>query len=149
MALELDTGGSSTEEVIDVTPMISVLLVLIIFFIVAQQGLQKGLNTQVPPVQKKKVTQPSQANNNQITLQVQPGPTYLLNKHPIPVGQLQQQLHKVFEPRIRKVLFIKGSGKVAYGLVAHAVDMARAAGVEVVGLVPRTNNKADNSNGSG
>lgn len=146
MALELDTGGSSTEEVIDVTPMISVLLVLIIFFILAQQGLQKGVDTQVPPVQKKKVTQPNQAKNNQIVLQVQPGPTYLLNKHPIAVGQLRQQLHRVFKPRIRKVLFIKGSGKVSYGLVVHAVDMARAAGIEVVGLVPRPpNNSAGSS----
>lgn len=140
MALELEGGNAAAEEVIDVTPLISVLLVLIIFFILAQEGMQQGLNAQVPPVTKQKVTQPNQAKNNQIVLQIKPGPTYLVNKHPIAVGHLQERLHQIFAPRIRKVLFIKGSGKVTYGLVVHAIDAAKAAGVSVVGLVPRTNN---------
>ncbi len=133
-----EEGGLSSQ--IDMTPMISVLLVLIIFFIIAQQGLQKGVDAQVPPVQKEKATQQTQ-QTNQIVLQVQPGPQYLLNKQPVPTGQLQEQLHKVFAPRIRKVLFIKGSGQVAYGQVVYAVDAARAAGIEVVGLVPRSNSE--------
>jgi hypothetical protein len=35
------------------------------------------------------------------------------------------------------VLFVQGEGPVRFGDVIGAVDLARAAGVEVVGLVPR------------
>ena len=45
-------GGGSGEGLsanINVTPMIDVLLVLLIVFMVVQQGLRKGLSVQVPP----------------------------------------------------------------------------------------------------
>ena len=40
-------GGAMNE--INMTPMIDVLLVLLIIFMVVQQGLQRGLSVQVPP----------------------------------------------------------------------------------------------------
>jgi biopolymer transport protein ExbD len=35
------------------------------------------------------------------------------------------------------VLFVKGAEDIRYGDVVRAVDAARGAGIEVVGLVPR------------
>ena len=40
-------GGPQAD--INMTPMIDVLLVLLIIFMVVQQGLQRGLSVQVPP----------------------------------------------------------------------------------------------------
>lgn len=135
MAMNGGNNGGSMSD-INMTPMIDVLLVLIIIFMVVQMGLQKGVSVQVPPTETKEQAKKN-SDSDQIVLQIKPGPKYLLNKQPIPAGQLQERLHEVFAPRIRKVIFIKGSGKIAYGMVIHAIDAARAAGVEVVGLVPR------------
>ena len=119
---------------INMTPMIDVLLVLLIIFMVVQQGLQRGVSVQVPPP----ATDPApRAQPENIVLEVEAGGTYRLNQQPVAAGALEATLAQVFAPRPRKVLFVKGGERVAYGEVVHAVDAGRAAGVEVVGLVPR------------
>jgi biopolymer transport protein TolR len=115
---------------INMTPMIDVLLVLLIIFMVVQQGLQRGLSVQVPPPKTDVAPSPS------LVLEVLPGHQFRLNSRPVPAGELRATLAGVFAPRPRKVLFVKGAGGVAYGDVVAAVDAGRQAGVDVVGLVP-------------
>ena len=127
------TGGPQSD--INMTPMIDVLLVLLIIFMVVQQGLQRGLSVNVPPIQKER--QEKAQNVDQIVLEIRPGPEYLLNQEPVPEAGLEQRLREVFAPRPRKVIFVKGAENLTYGQVIRAVDATRAAGVEVIGLVPR------------
>jgi biopolymer transport protein ExbD len=133
--MAMSTGGRGGQvSAINMTPMIDVLLVLLIIFMVVQQGLQRGLPVQVPPpadgVERPRETGP-------IVLEVQTGGTYLLNRQPVAAGALEATLAAVFAPRPRKVLYVKGAEQVAYADVVRAVDASRTAGVEVVGLVPR------------
>ncbi len=126
-------GGPQSD--INMTPMIDVLLVLLIIFMVVQQGLQRGVAVQVPPVKKEK--QEVAQNIDQIVLDIRPGPEYFLNQEPITQANLQARIQEVFAPRPRKVIFVKGAENLNYGQVIYAIDATRAAGVEVVGLVPR------------
>ncbi|MET0395510.1 MAG: biopolymer transporter ExbD [Longimicrobiaceae bacterium] len=126
-------GGPQSD--INMTPMIDVLLVLLIIFMVVQQGLQRGVAVQVPPVKKEK--QEVAQNIDQIVLDIQPGPQFFLNQEPIAQENLQARIQQVFAPRPRKVIFVKGAENLTYGQVIYAIDATRAAGVEVVGLVPR------------
>ena len=127
-------GGAMNQ--INVTPMIDVLLVLLIIFMVVQQGLQKGVSMQVPPPKDK--DEVAQSNpEDQIVLEVNPGPVYAINTRPVPSDQLEKTIHDIYAQRPRKVIFVKGAENLRYGDVVHAVDAARAGGVEVVGLVPR------------
>jgi biopolymer transport protein TolR len=125
-------GGSIGE--INMTPMIDVLLVLLIIFMVVQQGLQRGLSVQVPPPPDGKPV-PVQTGN--LVLELEPGGRYLLNHQPVARERLAQELGAVFAPRTRKVLFVRGAESLPYGEVIAAVDASREAGVQVVGLVPR------------
>jgi biopolymer transport protein ExbD/biopolymer transport protein TolR len=131
MALAGKKGGSLAD--INVTPMIDVLLVLLIIFMVVQQGMQRGVAVQVPPVDSSVPGSPEQ-----FVLEVRPGPEYLLNLQPIEPALLEARLREVFAPRARRVVFVKGAEGLSYGQVVHALDAARSAGVEVVGVVPRT-----------
>jgi biopolymer transport protein ExbD len=118
---------------INMTPMIDVLLVLLIIFMVVQQGLQRGVRVQVPPPTNEQPTD----RPDQIVLEVAPGGSYLLNQQPVAAAALESTLERVFAPRPRKVLFVKGDESVAYADVVRAVDISRSAGVEVIGLMPR------------
>jgi biopolymer transport protein ExbD/biopolymer transport protein TolR len=126
-------GGPAAD--INMTPMIDILLVLLIIFMVVQQGLQKGLSVQVPPIDSE--AQLAQAVD-QIVLEIRSGNRYAINQQPVAEGQLQARLTEIFTGRPRKVIFVKGAEDITYGQVVYAVDAARAAGIEVVGLVPRS-----------
>jgi biopolymer transport protein ExbD len=128
-------GGAMSE--INMTPMIDVLLVLLIIFMVVQQGLQRGIGVQVPPPKDKQDVAQQPPDNTQIVLQVEPGPAFLINQQPVEVSALEGKLREIFDPRPRKVIFIKGAENVTYADVVRAVDASRGAGIEVVGLVPR------------
>jgi biopolymer transport protein TolR len=133
MAMTTGRARGGQQSDINMTPMIDVLLVLLIIFMVVQQGLQRGVSVQVPPATPSGHVQPAE----QMVLTVRPGPEYALNAQPIPAARLTQMLQAVFAPRPRKVLFVDAAETLRYGEVIHAVDASRAAGVQVVGLVPR------------
>jgi biopolymer transport protein ExbD len=102
---------------------------------VVQQGLQKGMPVQVPPVEDS--NEPAQAID-QIVLSINPGGQYDVNTEVIPASNLQARLTEIFAPRTRKVIFVKGAENITYGDIIFGIDAARAAGITVVGLVPRT-----------
>lgn len=116
----------------NVVPMIDVLLVLLVIFMVVQQGLRSGIGLQVPPSDASYAVQ-----TEQMVLTISPGPEYRLNSVPIAAGRLAPDLHRIFAERPRKVLFVDAADDLTYGEVIHAVDASRAAGVEIVGVFPR------------
>ncbi|HYJ79315.1 MAG TPA: biopolymer transporter ExbD [Longimicrobiaceae bacterium] len=118
---------------VNVTPMIDVLLVLLVIFMVVQQGLQKGLSVQIPPPDPAAPT----SDHPAIVLEVEPGGGLYLNRQAVDAAELEATLTRVYAGRPEKILFVKGAESVSYGEVAGAVDAGRAAGVQVVGLVPR------------
>jgi biopolymer transport protein TolR len=127
-------GGSMSE--INMTPMIDVLLVLLIIFMVVQQGLQRGLSVQVPPPKEKEEIAQKPPDDSQIVLEVEPGPSYFVNRQPVPAADLERFLRETFAQRARKVIFVKGAENLTYGEVIRAVDASRAADITRVGLVP-------------
>ncbi|HEY0035295.1 MAG TPA: biopolymer transporter ExbD [Longimicrobium sp.] len=133
MAMTTGSRGGPVAS-INMTPMIDVLLVLLIIFMVVQQGLQRGVSVQVPPPPSDLA---GPVGTVDLVLEVESGGTYRLNQQPVAAGALQATLARVFAPRPRKVLFVKGGEQVAYAEVVRAVDVSRLAGVDVVGLVPR------------
>lgn len=133
MSVGGNKGGPTSE--INVTPMIDILLVLLIIFMVVQAGLQKGVDVQVPPVESSDT--PAQAVD-QIVLSINPGGMYDVNSEVIPAANLQARLTEIYAPRPRKVIFVRGAEDITYSEVIFGIDAARAAGIEVVGLVPRT-----------
>jgi biopolymer transport protein TolR len=134
MAMGMSVRRGGMAAAINVTPMIDVLLVLLIIFMVVQQGLRKGIDTQIPPPRDGRVTPP---DPTAIVLEVLPGGRYAINRHPVGAEGLQAAVARTFARRPRKVLFVKGDDGLTYGQVVAAVDAIRAAGVQVVGIVPR------------
>jgi biopolymer transport protein ExbD len=128
----LASGGAVSD--INITPMVDVLLCLLIFTMVIQPGLLKGVDVQVPPPE---AATAATGVPDQIILRVDRGPTYTINHEPVTAGVLEARIEAVFRDRRRKVLFVEGAEDATYEDVVAAVDMARGAGIRVIGLVPR------------
>jgi len=135
----MGVGGSKggPQSDINMTPMIDVLLVLLIIFMVVQQGLQRGVSVQIPPPPDENQVAQAPPDETQIVLSVKPGPLFEINRQPVDVANLETRLREVFVGRPRKVIFVQGEENLTYKEVIRAVDASRAAGITVVGLVPR------------
>ncbi|HEU0014272.1 MAG TPA: biopolymer transporter ExbD [Longimicrobium sp.] len=137
MAMGVGGGKGGAMSDINMTPMIDVLLVLLIIFMVVQQGLQRGLSVQVPPPKEDEEVAQKPPDDQQIVLEVDPGQVYRINRQPVAAAELEGKLREIFAARPRKVIFVKGAENITYGDVIRAVDASRAADITIVGLVPR------------
>jgi biopolymer transport protein ExbD len=134
-------GGHAPGEVSsepNVVPMIDILLVLLIIFMITQPLSRMAMDVQVPPPEQ---TTTTQAANNQIVLELGNDGTYAINGQPVPKDQLDTQIHAIFDPRPAKLLFIKAGANRLYQDVVEAMDVARGAGVQIIGFTPQEANR--------
>ena len=87
----------------NVVPMIDILLVLLIS---AMLGLLPQWKAEVVLPQPASEPGPRVETAN-IVLSIGPGPTYAINRQPIPRDRLVPELAKVYEGRPEKILFIE------------------------------------------
>jgi len=58
-----------------------------------------------------------------------------INTQPVPLEGLQARLAALYRDRHDKTLFVRGDGRLPYGRIVEAIDAAKGAGVEKVGIV--------------
>ncbi|MBW8772753.1 MAG: biopolymer transporter ExbD [Gemmatimonadetes bacterium] len=126
-------GGGGISSDINVTPMIDVLLVLLIIFMIIQPLNRQTIPIQVPPLQN---TAQASGPSNQIVLEIRDDGTYAINGQLVPKEQLDAQIHSVYDARPVKLLFVKPGPNRIYQDVIDAMDVARGAGVLVIGFTP-------------
>jgi biopolymer transport protein ExbD len=134
--MAMTTGGSDsglTSE-INVTPMIDVLLVLLIIFMITQPMSRRAFDVQVPPEQRQR--QQQQQQSAQIVLELRPDGSYAINNQPVQLTELDRAIHQIYDVRPAKLLFIKAAPGRKYSEVVEAMDIARGAGVQVIGFTP-------------
>ena len=133
MAMSAGGAGGLTNE-INVTPMIDVLLVLLIIFMAALPTMRKTVDVQLPDPNP--AMAPPGAQSNQIVLEVSPT-GYSINSEKVDEDHLGSRLKEIYDPRPEKIIFVKGDPKVKYSDVIFAMDVARGAGVKVIGVSPK------------
>ena len=134
MAMSAGGSGGLTNE-INVTPMIDVLLVLLIIFMMVVPMARKAIDIQLPDPNP--AVAPANAVSQQIVLEVLPNGAFAVNKEPLNKDNLTKRLKEIYDPRPDKLIFIKGDPTVKYQDVIFAMDMARQAGVKVIGVPPK------------
>ena len=135
MSMATGGGSSNLTNDINVTPMIDVLLVLLIIFMMIVPMSRKAIDLQLPDPEP--AQQASSAPTTQIVLQVQKDGSYLINKEAVTKDRLPARLKEIYDPRPDKIIFVKGDPSVKYQDVIVAMDVARGAGVKVIGVAPK------------
>ena len=115
---------------INVTPMIDVLLVLLVIFMLVPRK-RSVFDVNIPPERSQSGTpQP------QIVLELRADRSYAINGTTVDKEELKQRLAQIYAARPVKLLFIRTGPGWRYGEVIEAADIARGAGVQVIGYAP-------------
>lgn len=129
----ISTGNTGSGDIADInmTPMIDVLLVLLVIFIIVQQQLQRTFDIQLPVDNDA----PANPTNDNIIMEITGASTISINTQQVAPQNLESRLREIYSNRPKKVIFVKAAPDVEYGKVIEYIDIARSAGVTVVGAV--------------
>ncbi len=132
MAMGVRSSGHSAD--MNLTPMIDVLLVLLIIFMMQVSLSRKVMRIQLP--RQEQAEQEESSASNQIVLELLADGGYAINSEPVPMSGLDARLHQIYDNRPTKLMFVKTAGNRLYQEVVDAMDIARSAGVQVIGFTP-------------
>lgn len=130
----MDLGASGFKKEPNVVPMIDILLVLLIIFMMQIPLQRQVMDVQVPA--EEQVEQAQIAQSDQIVLELRDDGTYAINNQPVQKAGLDARFHEIYDQRPAKLMFIKVGPTRKYQEVIEAMDIARGAGVQVIGLTP-------------
>jgi biopolymer transport protein ExbD len=125
--------SQSSTPVINVTPLIDVLLVLLIIFMVIQPHNEAKLPVLAPEESKTNAPAPPET----LMLTVSADMRLELNSQTVEVETLLPLLANLMEqrPADARTLFIRAPASNTYGPVVLLIDLAKGAGVINVGLI--------------
>lgn len=132
MGAEVGTGTKSEPNVV---PLCDILLVLLIIFMVITPVAQKGIDINLPESSAGAEGEP-QAATKSIVLTLEADQTLDINNRPVTMDLLESELRTIYQTRTTKTLFIRADETVLYESVLKVIDIAKGAGIEVLGVIP-------------
>jgi biopolymer transport protein ExbD len=106
----------------------------LIIFMVITPLTPKGLEALVPQPPPPG-TPPSAADQRTVVISINADHSMLINQDPTTMDELGTRLFDIFKTRAERVVFIKGDPKLEYQYVAQAIDVAKGAAIDKVGLM--------------
>lgn len=125
---------SRPSSAINVTPMVDVVLVLLIIFMVVTPLLDKDIEIAIPKTEK--VEDIADVPDTQLLVRLFGNGDLTLNDRKITLEEYVATLKKQMDARTdeAKVIFVQADDDASYGQMVRAIDLAKGAGVLVIGM---------------
>jgi biopolymer transport protein ExbD len=137
--------------------MIDVMLVLLIIFMIVTPAITAGFQATIPRAQNAEKREEDQGeirlgidrNGKYFLDMVNPATQQYTGPRPVPDADLETRLRDIFGRRTRdKILFLKADESIDFGHVQAAIEIARKAGVRVVGAIAEQKREVRHREGS-
>ena len=135
MGMAVGGSGGGPQANINMTPLIDVLLVLLIIFMVITPLTPHGLETLAPQPPPKNMPPPPPDQDRTVVIVIDKDKSMHLNQDPITEDTLGARLIEVYKTRAERVVFVKGDPELEFQTVARAIDIAKGAQIDKVGLM--------------
>ncbi len=136
MAIAL--GGNKISAIINVTPLIDVVMVLLIIFM-CLPSRTVGLESELPQPAPENASAPQ--NPMDLVLSIRKDRTMDINSQPVSLEQLEGRLKTLFAARPDGVLFLAGARELDFEDVATVIDIAHGANVNRIGIMTETSGR--------
>lgn len=133
MSVDIDASKQKSEP--NVVPLCDILLVLLIIFMVITPVMQKGIDVKLPETQQGEEGGGAQDVRG-IVLTLESDRTVKINQDPVDMTLLENTLRDLYQTRQDKTIFIRADESLNYQDVLGIIDIAKGAGIEVLGVIP-------------
>ncbi len=133
--MSVDIGSSHQKSEPNVVPLCDILLVLLIIFMVITPVMQKGIDVKLPETQQAEEGG-GPRGTSAIVLTLESDQTIKINQDTVDFNLLENTLRDLYQTRTDKTIFIRADEGLYYKDVLHIIDIAKGAGIEVLGVIP-------------
>ncbi len=130
MSMKVSTEHEVSSEP-NVVPLCDVLLVLLIIFMVVTPLIQRGIDVKLP-VALNTINMPE---NPEVVLSIRKDGKMYIGQDQITLDNLQTMIEEAFMTASDKRLYLRADGELEYGNIVDVVEILKAAGVEIVGII--------------
>lgn len=126
---------SETKSAINVTPLVDVVLVLLIIFMVVMPLMQRHLAVRIPA--EEQVKSQNEPPPEQIIVRVERSGAFTINGEPIDAAGYVKALQARLQARTAadRIVFVTPEDEAQYKRLVEALDGAREAGAETLGML--------------
>lgn len=135
MAFDVKNGrDGEVTPVMNVTPLVDIVLVLLIIFMVITPLLSRKFWVHTPKQERKEVEKQELAAEPEppLVLRVASDRSITVNGAQVAFDELAPRLRRMFAARENHILFFDAANDVAYGFAVQVMDQARAGGAVTI-----------------
>ncbi len=134
MGIAVRDEGKKVNSTINVTPMVDVMLVLLIIFMVITPMLQNKVQIDLAKVDNPTNMADADKEDAVIVAVTRDGKIFL-GQNPVDPSQLGSLVRDKLADKTDKMIYFRADARAQYKVVEDAIDDARTAGVEEIGLL--------------